>query len=70
MEEVVLYTINCPKCTVLKDKLDTLKIKYHIISDVQQLREKGIVQLPMLEVNGELINFSEALKLLKGDGLR
>jgi len=30
------------------------------------MREKGITQVPMLEIDGKLLNFSEALKFIQG----
>jgi glutaredoxin len=53
---------------VLKDKLDIADIKYRVVSDANTLREKGVTQLPVLEVDGEMIGFAEALMMLKGAG--
>ena len=70
MNEIILYTINCPRCNVLKDKLEQAEIKYRVVSDINKLREKGITQLPILEANGKRLDFPEALKLLKGGDLK
>ena len=70
MDKAILYSINCPRCNVLKDKLDGQDVDYVIATDVKVIREKGITQLPMLEVGGALMNFSEALMWLQGSGLK
>ena len=59
---IVLYTIECPKCKVLKLKLDKKNIKYSMITDIEVMKEKGILSAPILEVNGKLLNFTEANK--------
>ena len=58
---MTLYSTNCPRCNVLKAKLDEKKIPYKICSDTDEMSKLGIEYLPMLEVNGELLNFKEAL---------
>lgn len=58
---MTLYTKdNCPRCTVLKAKLDAKNIRYIEISDIDVLIAKGITFAPMLEVDGELLDLSKA----------
>ena len=58
---MILYTAeSCPRCKVLKLKLDKKNIQYDEVSDVDILVEKGIKQAPILEVNGEFLNLSQA----------
>lgn len=65
---VVLYSTGCPRCNVLKQKLDSKKIEYNIFNDVDAMLEKGITNVPMLEVDDKLMTYPEALKWLnKGD---
>lgn len=56
----ILYTIGCVKCNILKDKLDAKNIAYETVTDQEIMKEKGIDKLPVLEVNGELMEFSAA----------
>lgn len=63
---IKLYSIGCPKCNVLKRKLDENNIEYEYITDENVMREKGIEILPVLEVDGEMLNYSGAAKWLKG----
>ena len=39
--EITLYTSNCPKCKILKAKLDDKKINYNICDDTNVMTEKG-----------------------------
>ena len=62
---IILYSTDCPKCKVLKSKLDSKGIEYNVISDVDIMTSKGIDTVPVLEINGEMMNF----KTLKVDEL-
>ena len=58
---MTIYTTeNCPRCKMLKMKLEAKNIAYVEISDIDVLIAKGIKQAPMLEVDGELLNLSKA----------
>ena len=57
-----LYTINCPKCKVLEKKLDEKNISFNICKDTDKMIKLNIQNLPVLEVNGSLLNFSDAIK--------
>lgn len=57
---VVLYTIGCPKCTVLEKKLDAAGIEYKKVTDIDEMTAKQFTELPMLEVDGEIFNFVAA----------
>lgn len=58
----ILYTTHCPKCNVLKKKLESKNIKFKICEDVDLMLSKGIQQAPCLEVDNELMDFSNAIK--------
>ena len=58
----ILYTTHCPKCNVLKKKLESKNIEFKICEDVDLMLSKGIQQAPYLEVDNELMNFSNAIK--------
>lgn len=62
---MTLYSTNCPKCKVLKEKLDNLNIDYTICDDMNLMIEKGFLSVPMLEVNDKIMTFNEAIKWLK-----
>ena len=59
---IILYTTHCPKCNVLKKKLESKNIEFKICEDVDLMLSKGIQQAPYLEVDNELMDFSNAIK--------
>lgn len=60
--EITLYTISCPKCIILEKQLKNKGIKYNMIEDTGVMINKGIDKLPVLEINGKLMNYAEAFK--------
>lgn len=63
----VLYTISCPQCLVLESKLKKAEIPFEICDDIAIMKEKGYVVLPVLEVDGKALSFSEAIKWIRGE---
>ena len=59
---IILYTTHCPKCNVLVEKLNKSGIKFEECEDLKILIAKGFKQVPMLEVEGKMLNFIEAVK--------
>lgn len=57
---IVLYSTGCPKCKVLKQKLDSKAIAYTENNAVSDMMALGITQVPILAVDGELLSFSLA----------
>lgn len=57
---VILYSTNCPKCNVLKKKLDSKSIQYIENHSVEEMLALGITQAPVLSVDGELLDFPRA----------
>lgn len=60
--EIVFYTIECPACKVLEQKLIRKNIPFTKVDDIAALREMGLEQFPVLGVNGELLSYSKAVK--------
>lgn len=60
MSEVVLYSTGCPRCNVLKQKLDSKGITFTEDSDVDKMLSMNITQVPVLEVDGKRMEFVEA----------
>lgn len=65
MTNLILYSTGCPQCKALKSILDEAGIKYTICSDKSLMLAKGMRSVPMLEVNGELLPFKEAIAWIK-----
>ena len=66
---VVMYSTGCPKCKILKKKLDEKKVVNEEETDVEKMKSKGIDSVPVLEVDGKLFSYSEAVKLVNDGGI-
>lgn len=62
--DVVFYSTDCPKCKVLKAKLDSKSIDYTVFNDIDRMVEMGITTVPDLMVDGKLMNFKESIDWL------
>ena len=59
--EIILYSADyCPKCQVLKKKLVAKYVEFKTVQDEHILDKMGIDELPVLSVNGELMNMAAA----------
>jgi len=72
MREVTLHTTHCPKCEILKEKLDEAKIEYTINEDVSKMVALGMRTAPFLEIRDDsddssstLIDFMAAYNWIK-----
>lgn len=59
---IVLYSTGCPKCSVLKKKLDAAGIQYIENNDIETMQGFGITQVPVLAVDDDMLEFSDAVK--------
>lgn len=59
---VKIYTTDtCPRCKVLKTKMDEKGILYESITDVKEIQKLGIMSVPYMQVDdGELMDFATA----------
>lgn len=62
---VKLYSTGCSKCIILTKKLDEAGITYDVFDDVDKMIEMGMTTVPMLEVDGKIMNFKEAVDWIK-----
>ena len=63
---IVLYSTNCPKCNVLKNKLDAENVDYELVENEDVMIQKGFMSAPMLEVDGQVMDFITAVKWVNG----
>ena len=62
---MILYSTNCPKCRILKSKLDEIKAEYTIVTDEEDMIKKGLTTVPVLELdNGQRLSFVAAMAYL------
>lgn len=59
---VILYSTGCPKCRVLKKKLADKHIIFEENNSVEEMESLGLVEVPALSVDGDLLEFSKAIQ--------
>ena len=62
---IILYSTHCPKCNILEKKLKEKNITYTEINDVNVMTEKGFTTVPMLEVNGTVMDYKTAFNYVE-----
>lgn len=67
---VILYSTGCPRCKVLKQKLDGSGIPYTVSDSVDEMLSLGITQVPILSVDGELLSFTKAIEWVKQNPMK
>lgn len=65
MEKIVMYSSGCPRCKTLKKKLDDAGIQYDTFTDVQKMIDMGFTDVPVLEVDGQRMQFADAIKWVR-----
>ena len=58
----IFTTTTCPKCKILKKKLDDKGIEYTEVTDEEKLRQMDIMSVPVMTVDGERFDFADAIK--------
>ena len=60
MKEITLYTTHCPRCKVLETKMSNAHIKFHEVTNIDEIQKLGIMSVPMLKVDGKIMDFATA----------
>lgn len=60
--DIILYSTGCPRCEVLKDKLSNKAVSYKENNSVEEMTALGITEVPMLKVDGKLLDFKAAVE--------
>ena len=63
--KVTLYEHGCPKCKILKMKLDKSGIEYETVNDIEVMKKMGFQEAPKLEVDGVVYGFKDAVDWIK-----
>lgn len=58
---IILFSTGCPRCKVLKSKLDEKGITYSVVDNVDKMLSMGMTTIPVLDVDGVRMNFKEAI---------
>lgn len=63
MATITIYTQpGCPKCAVLKRKLQSKNITYRECQDIDKMIALGIKNIPVLQTGDEILQFNDAVK--------
>lgn len=65
-EKIIFHSSHCPRCKVLEAKLKQKGIKYEENNDIQVMLDKGLEMAPALEVDGKMMDFTEAVNWING----
>lgn len=60
---LVLYSTGCPRCVVLKKKMEQAGMKFEVEQDVEKMTALGIKSVPMLKVGDEMLDFNKAIQM-------
>lgn len=65
MENIILYTTHCPMCLMLERKLKEKNINYIEVSNINEIKEAGIKNVPVLKVDNEMMDSYNAMQWVK-----
>ena len=60
--KITLYTTHCPKCNTLVERLEKKNIAFETCEDMKVLVAKGFKTVPVLEIDGQLMDFAQSMK--------
>ena len=60
--EVTLYSNHCPQCRFLSTLLNNKNIEFNEINDEDLMQSMGLLSMPQLDVNGEIMKYADALQ--------
>lgn len=61
---MILYSTHCPQCILLEKKIKEKEIDYEEVNDIKLMEEKGFMSAPILEVDGVVMRFKDALNYI------
>ena len=73
--EVTLYSTGCPKCNVLKKKLEAANINYTEVTDTDKVSQicnsTGFDSVPIIAIeDGHILDFNRAIAWVKQVGVQ
>lgn len=66
---IELFSTNCPKCKILEAKLREKKVLFQLFEGeraIESIQERGFMTAPLLCVDGENMEFGQAIKWVNG----
>lgn len=65
---ITLYTTHCPKCNIIAKKLEQKNIPFEYNEDMEEIIALGYRTVPILKVDDQYLNFTEANNWIKEQG--
>lgn len=65
MNNILVFSNGCPRCKILKQKLDAANIPYILQDDLDEIMDAGFQTVPILKYKGEYYQFSEAVEFVQ-----
>ena len=62
--KAILYSTHCPCCEAFEERLRQAEIEYTVVSNTEQILTLGITHVPILEINGQQMNYPTAIRWL------
>lgn len=62
---ITVYTTHCPRCKILEKTLASRGVDYTAVEDVDTIVAKGFQMVPMMEVDGKVLDYKEAMFWIK-----
>ena len=59
---LIMYSTGCPKCRVLKMKLDASGLPFAIHDDIDEMMALGFRSVPVLSVDGKFYTYADAIR--------
>lgn len=59
--DIILYSTGCPKCKILKNKLESKGVHYTENTDIDEMIALGMKSAPALKVGDEMFDFGHAV---------
>lgn len=69
MNKIVLFSNDCPRCKILKNKLIEKNIEFETTDDFDEIIEQGFQTTPILKYNEKYYQFGEANSLIQSGEL-
>ena len=63
--QVTFYTIHCKACDVLQNRLIEKGVEFETVIDREEMNTLGFTMMPMLIVDGVIMDFMKANNWLK-----
>lgn len=59
---ITLYSTGCPRCNVLKKKLEEKSIEYTEVTSIDEIIAMGFREVPRLKVGDEIMDYVAAVR--------